>query len=132
MMSTLVSSTARELEERFYLFNDSLLRKLEITYEETGKRRVVAWVATRDSQATEDDGWVCVRLTILGAQEYRFREAKNTSAQVLSHGIHVCWFDGVVGVDFGHFVDPPNSLAELLSSEFFVTGASLDWTVEPY
>jgi hypothetical protein len=131
-MPTLAHTTAQEFRDRFYSFNDGVLRTVEINYAKDGERSVTVLVATRDAKQTANDGWVCVRLSIARVQDFCFADAANTSAAVFSNGVHICWFDGVVGLDFSHFVDPPDNLAELKTSKFFVTGSSVDWTLEPY
>ena len=131
-MPTLDKTTASEFLDRFYSFTDTLLRKVEICYTKGGERSVTVWVAARDAKQTANEGWVCVRLVISQAQDFCFADAANTTAVVISNGVHICWFDGVVALDFGHFVDPPDNLAELKTSKFFVTGSSVDWTVEAY
>jgi hypothetical protein len=93
---------------------------------------VSAWIATRDTKETQNDGWVCVRLVISQVADFCFSETAKSSAQVLSQGIHICWLDDSIGIDFGHFVDSPNSVAELKSSSCFAIGLSLEWVVEPY
>jgi hypothetical protein len=131
-MPTLDQTTASEFLERFYSFNDAVLRKVEIYYAKEGDRSVTVWVATRDAKETANDGWVCVRLVISRAQDFCFADAANTTAAVISNGVHISLLPGVVGLDFGHFVDPPDDLAELKSSKFFAIGSSVDWTVEAY
>lgn len=132
MMHRLNQSTTHEFLGRFYSFDDGVLRKLEIFYTNDGERSVSAWVATRDTQETQNDGWVCVRLVITRAQDFCFTESAKTTAQILSQGIHICWFGETVGLEFGYFIDPPESLAELKTSKFFVAGFSLDWALESY
>jgi hypothetical protein len=131
-MFTLTKSTSNEFSNRFYSFNDAVLRKLEISYAEGGKRSVTVWIATRDAKETTNNGWVCVRLVVSQVQDFCFAEAANTTAAVFSNGVHVCWFAGIVGLDFSHFVDPPESITELKTSKFFAIGSSAEWTVEPY
>ena len=131
-MTELDQTSIGDFLHRFNSFNDAVLRKLEISYARKGERTVTVWIETRDANQTANDGWVCVRLEVSRAQDFCFADAANTTASVISNGVHVCWFDGVVGLDFGHFVDAPNDLDELKSSKFFVTGASVDWTIEGY
>lgn len=131
-MPSLSQISTNEFIERFYSFNDSVIRKIEITYAKDGERSVVAWIETRDAKESKNEGWVCVRLTIYQAQDFCFSDAANTSHTVISHGINICWFEGIVGLDFGHFIDPPDDLDELKSSKCFVTGSSVNWTVEQY
>ena len=131
-MTTLNQNTTGEFLDRFYSFNDAVLRKLEVSYAEGGERSATVWIATRDAKETTNSGWVCVRLVISQVQDFCFSDAANTTAAVFSNGVHVCWFGGIIGLDFSHFVNPPESVAELKSSRFFAIGSSAEWIVESY
>ena len=131
-MTALNKLTVSEFLNRFYSFNDGVLRKIEVSYMDNGRRNVSALIATRDANENQNDGWVCVRLVISQVADFCFSETAKSSAQVLSQGIHICWFDDNIGIDFGHFIDFPSSLAELKSSSCFAVGLSLEWAVEPY
>lgn len=131
-MNTLNQQEAAAFLERFYSFTDAVLRKVEIAYANDGGRTVKVWVATRDAKAMANDGWVCVRLVVSRVQDFCFADTANTTAAVITNGIHLCWFSGSVGLDFGHFVDPPEDLIELKSSRLFVIGTLASWIVEAY
>jgi hypothetical protein len=131
-MPILNPSSTREFLDRFYSFHDALLRKIEIAYTQDGGRIVTVWIATRDGSEAASNGWVCVRLVISGAKDFCFSDAANTTNAVISNGVYVSWFGAVVGLDFGHFANPPGDLNELKSSKCFVTGSSVDWTIEAY
>jgi|SRR5688572_6220996 len=130
-MQTVDQKTLGNFRDRFYSFYDGVIRNIEIVYAH-GKRRVAISVATRVANAQVDGGWVCVRFVVNEARDFCFADTYRTSAEVLSNGIHVCWFGELLGVDFGHYDQPPNSLAELRSSKCFATGSSLEWAVQPY
>jgi hypothetical protein len=125
-------STSGNFLRRFYAFNDAVMRKIEISYLATGQRNISVWIATRDAQESQNDGWVCVRLVMSQVEDFCFSDAAKFTAQVLSQGIHICWFEKSVGIDFGHYIDQPVDRAELTCSRFFAIGSSVDWSVEPY
>jgi hypothetical protein len=131
-MSLLTESATDNFLNRFYSFADSVLRKIEISYSQGGERSVSISIASRDAQQPDNGGWACVQLVVHAVQDFCFADASNTTAQVLSNGIHVCWFRGAVGIDFGHFIDSPIDRNDLLSSKFFAIGATATWTVGPY
>lgn len=131
-MPHLERHTLGEFQDRFNSFNDGLMRSIEINYERSGARSVAVRIATRDAKETSNDGWVCVRLVVSRVEDFCFADGANTTMVVLSHGIHICWFNGLVGLEFGHFADSPESLSKLKSSTFFVTGHVLEWTIEGY
>jgi hypothetical protein len=95
-MSLLELGMIDEFQDRFYSFNDSVLRKLEISYARDGGQSVAAVIATRDAKQIQNDGWVCVRLVVSGVQDFCFADTANTSAAVLSNGVHICWFEGLL------------------------------------
>lgn len=131
-MNKLNQSNYRKFLNRFYSFNDAVLRTIELSYGSNGKRSVSATMATRDTSETKNDGWVCVRLAISDASDFRFSDTEKSSAQVLSHGVHICWFDRKVAVDFSNFIDEPGDQSEFLTSSFFAIGSDIEWIVEPY
>lgn len=131
-MPTLDAQTVDSFRHRFHSFNDGVLRSLLITYSPNGQRGVEFLIAVQDAEETTTDGWVCVRLRVLNVEEFRFTDHANTNAAVLSNGIHICPFDGLIGLEFGDFADPPQSLMELQSSAFFAVGSSVEWSVEAY
>jgi hypothetical protein len=131
-MTKLTGSTKSKFLDRFYSFNDAVLREIKIAYLLNGKRNISVVIATRDAEQTENDGWVCVRLAISQVEDFSFSDSRKSSAQVLSQGVHICCFEESIGVDFGHFVDEPDNRAELESSKFFAIGSGIEWTVEPY
>jgi hypothetical protein len=131
-MNSLSKSNCSEFLSRFYSFNDGVLREIEVSYMDNGRRNVSALIATRDTKENQNDGWVCVRMVISQVADFCFSENAKSSAQVLSQGIHILWFNDSIGIEFGHFIDCPGSLAELMSSSCFAIGLSLEWAVEPY
>ena len=121
-----------EFLKRFYGFTDSLVRKIEIAYIDGRNRTISIWIATRDAKEGKNEGWVQVKFVVFGAKDYCFADTANKCAGLISHGVSILWFNGIVGLDFGYFVDPPADLAEMKSSKFFATGTSVSWSVEPY
>lgn len=117
---------------RFDSFNDAILRTIEISYAKGGSRRICIYVGTRDTSVPENEGWVTVCLIIDQVSDFCFADVAKETIAVLSAGIHISWFGPLVGIDLGHFVDPPESVEELKTSRVFVTGASIGWTTGPY
>lgn len=128
-MTTLTPQTTRDFLGRFCSFYDSLLKKIEISYA-NGERVVTVWVETRDTNGVENNDWVCVCLVISGAKDFCFADHANTTNEVISNGLHICWFGSVVGLDLGCFADAPGDLDELKLSECFVAGSSARWSIE--
>lgn len=117
---------------RFYGFSDGLIRWIQLRYQDGGTQNVELEVACRDSEATEDEGWVSVRVRVRNAQEFTVREKSNTTLQVLSGGLHIQKLDDGVGIDFGGRWDPPQSIDELRKSDAFAIGREIEIEVAPY
>ena len=120
-----------ELTERLN-FCDSLIRTICIAYEPSGQRQIETRIAARDNAEPANDGWVCVRLVLKNVRDYCFADSANTTAVVVSNGLHVSTFGDIRAVDFGYLLDPPESLSEQMASRFFATCDAVDWNVEPY
>lgn len=118
--------------ERFNSFYDAVLRRVEISFLRNGERCVSVWIEAADSQSMEGDQWVCVRLTVSGVKDFCLSQTENSSSNVLSDGIHLSWFDGILGLDLGHFSDAPASIEEQRLSKVFIAGAKIDWSVGAY
>lgn len=117
---------------RFYGFSDGVVRWLRLQYEDDGTRNVELAIACRDAEATENEGWVCVRILVRNAQEFAVREQANTTLQVLSEGLHLQTIDESVGVEFGGALPSPRTESELRQSDGFVIGKEIEIEVGPY
>jgi hypothetical protein len=114
------------LYERFNRFQDALLREVKVAYFEDGKKFVSISVYARDWSADTPDTWRVVMLQVIDVISYRLAEQKNTTAQVLSNGIHCIFANEHVGVELGDFVDVPTSLDELGRSNLHILGKSIE------
>jgi len=117
---------------RFYGFSDGIIRWLRLRYEDDGTRHVELTVACRDAEATENEGWVSVRVLVRNAQEFTVREQPNTTLQVLSEGLHIQTIDEGVGIEFGGALEPPRTKSDLQKSDGFVIGREIEIEVGPY
>lgn len=117
---------------RFYDFYDAVIRSVTLQFVERGVRVVLIEIAARDSEAVENDGWASVRITMRNVAEFGVREGPRTPIQVLSQGIHLMTFDGLVGLEFGGAVDAPTGIDELRASDAYAVGESLEIQTGPY
>ena len=104
---------------RFYGFCDGIIRSLRLQYEADGTRHVELLIASRDAEATENEGWVSVRILVRNAQEFVVREQTNTTLQVLSEGLHIQTIDDGVGIEFGGALEPPRTKKRLAKNRRF-------------
>ena len=131
-MDAITSSNAAAFGARFNGFSDALIRKIEIVYASDGTRNVSALIATHDAEQPSNDGWSLVSLRVSDVKHFRFCEEAKSSAQVMSNGLHICWFGGSVGLEFGDYIDAPESLEDLIGSKLFALGSMLHFSVSDY
>ena len=131
-MKPKTSNDYERMLNRFYDFGDGVIRGILLQYEEGGTRTVEITVATRDSEATENEGWVVARSAIRDVTELACREGPRTPIQVLSQGIHFLCLDKQVGVEFGGATDCPESFESLRSSDGYVVGREVEFQVRPW
>lgn len=133
-MTKIISSPhIRQFLDRFYGFSDSVLRSILISFHEGGTRSMEISIATRDAETIENDGWVCVVLSVGGVSEISLCEhTTRTSIQVISHGIHISKYEKKFGIEFGGAIDAPETIADLRGSDVYVLGGTLSFDVLPY
>lgn len=120
------------VSDRFYGFNDGLIRSVRIQYLGDGTRNVELSIACRDAEASLNDGWVTVTILVEKVVEFSMREQPNSTLQVLSGGLNFLAIDDGVGIEFGGAVDCLKTRADLRKSEAFVFGKQFDLEVGPY
>jgi hypothetical protein len=129
-MEPLTKESSLIFMERFNFFNDGLLKKIEITYQQTKKGEIRCcsfFCLTTDLHVTPPDNWVCLNLVIYNVLDYCISDRKHQSAQVLSNGIYFVWNSNQVGIDFSGPTDPVSNQEELNKSTMFVIGISVFW-----
>ena len=119
--------------DRFYQFYDSVFRSISIHFLSDGTQTIDLVVSTRDSLLEDDDeGWVCIVITIEKVKETLISKKPKTSIQVISQGIHLAIYENLVGMEFGGAIDPPSSLDVLRQSEAYILGENILFEVFPY
>lgn len=131
-MEHLTTETLSYFNNRFSNFYDALIRKIEVSYKNGPSRSVSVWIDAQDSEEKQNEGWVCVCLTMENVSDFRISDKANMTAEVLSNGIHVLWSDALIGVDFGGLTDQPETMDELSESGMFVVSEEVKWQVQPY
>ncbi len=128
--SILTPESTDAMLDRFNRFNDGLLRSIELSFRTNrDDSEAVVTVSTRDTSA--DDDWVNVTLRVRGLREVNFSEGR-TSYIVLSDGLVVGWFEGLVFLDFGAYSTSPRGVEDFRKSGCYFAGKSATWEVEPY
>lgn len=131
-MTTIPHSDFNRILTRFYGFSDGVVRWIRLRYQDDGSRDVELALACRDAEATENEGWVSVRILVRYAEEFTVREQANTTLQVLSEGIHLQAIDGSVAVEFGGALESPQTKSDLRKSDGFIIGNEIEIQVGPY
>lgn len=126
-------SKISDLLERFHNFDDSMIRKVNITFRKSPKE---PWaeiaLSCRDMHSLPEGEWVNVVIEILDLIEFNISEASKECLQVLSSGLHIMKSEGVFLFDFGYLGDTPESSSEYRDSKFYFAAANFDWSVRAY
>lgn len=112
--------------ERFFSFGDAVLRSLAMEFERSTLILVVA-IETQDQSSPS--GWSVVTIRLSAVSSLMFCQGK-TSYQVLSYGLHTLFDAGQVALEFGNFIDAPQSLSELMTSPCHVVAELLEWDAQ--
>lgn len=113
----------------FSNFEDSIIRNIKIEYAEDGSKNFSILVYSQHMWEKYNNLWKEVEIIIKDVVTYRVHEPLQTTAQVISNGIHVIFFNELIYLEFGDFADPPQSFEEAMSSNTFVIGKSISCIV---
>lgn len=109
----------------FSNFEDSLIKQITIEYTKEGEKNFSILLYAKYLFKENSNLWKEAEIVIHNVATYRLHEPLQTTAQVISNGIHRVYFNGLIGLEFGDFADPPETLEELFSSNSFVIGKSI-------
>lgn len=125
-MEALTPETIRGFMDRFCGFGDGLIRSITVTYD--GSRDLVI-VADAYGDKSE---WRRLCIQLRGVTEYRLENTGNAAVEVLSLGMHICWFgEFIIGLELGDLADEPGSIQELRTSKSYAIGGWLSWEFVP-
>ena len=113
----------------FSNFEDSIIRNIKIEYAEDGSKNFSILVYSQYMWEKYNNSWKEVEIIIKDVVTYRVHEPLQTTAQVISNGIHIIFFNELIYLEFGDFADPPQSFEEAMSSNTFVIGKSISCIV---
>lgn len=113
----------------FSNFEDSIIRNIKIEYAEDGSKNFSILVYSQYMWEKYNNLWKEVEIIIKDVVTYRVHEPLQTTAQVISNGIHIIFFNELIYLEFGDFADPPQSFEEAMSSNTFVIGKSISCIV---
>jgi hypothetical protein len=113
--------------ERFVSFNDAVMKSWAMKFALSAPVLEVV-IETQDQDSPS--GWSLVTIHLSGVSSLKFCEGPKTSYQVLSNGLHTLFDPVSIGLEFGDFIDAPESFSELMESPCHVVAESLDWDVQ--
>jgi hypothetical protein len=123
----------QDLLRRFHNFDDGILRAVEVRfYTPAGKPEARITISVRDTQGGRGggDSWANVVLELAELAEFRLTDGPRNYNRVLSSGLSLTTFDGLVFLIIND--DPPRDVSEARQSEFYLAATTCRWTVGPY
>jgi hypothetical protein len=127
-MPEISPSSVAEFLERFYHCYDGLVREVRINF---ATRSATVLLSVQDRETEDDEGWINLALEVEGFKELSLSEGKATCV-VLSGGLQVGFFDGVIYLDICPYTEAPTGLEDFRRSLFLVAGERCTWTLSPY
>jgi len=128
--SPLTQADAESVLERFYRCNDGLIRRVDLVFEPNrDDSRATIVCSVKDDAA--DAAWVNVIFRVRGLRELTMSEG-NVTYRVLSDGLTLGWFEGLVFLDFGPYTSEPSGVDDYRRSGCYFAGHSATWEAVPY
>lgn len=118
--------------ERFYQFSDSVIRAITMCFVDGNTLELGIQIETRDAECDENNGWVRVDLTMHNVIEMAVREQRDSTIQVLSHGVNIIKVEGFLALEFGGEIGPLSRIDELRKSDAFAVAKSIAISVRTY
>jgi hypothetical protein len=120
--------------KQFNQFYDAVLRSIELRFapSEMFGHATVTLSVPQSLPKRDKSGWVNVRIEVKKVEEFSLRESTKESARVLSSGLHIGPFDGLLFFDFAPYSVSPRSLEDYRRSGFYIAGRSFSWNVKEY
>ena len=113
---------------------DGIVRRIQFRFAPTESfgRAYITLSVQRPITRRIKNGWVNVRMAITEVEEFAVRESAKESCRVLSSGLHIEVFNGLLFFDFAPYSVSPDSLEDYRRSGFYIAGRSFSWKVEEY
>jgi hypothetical protein len=115
--------------ERFCTFNDAVLRSWSLKFEST---TTIVEIVIEAQDLKSPSGWSFVTIRLSDVSSLKLCHGPDMNYQVLSNGLHSLFYSDRVALEFGYFIDPPNSFSELTSSPCHVVARILEWEARHY
>ena len=131
-MNKLDTSTIEYFLNRFYQCYDSIIRCITlITTGVSNNSKAQVILSVRDEEA-HGDGWVNLNIKIENFIELIGANPDNYTNEVLSDGIKVGFYDGLIYLDFEPYTDEPEGLEDFKKSKCLLIGKEILWETTLY
>jgi len=124
----------RQFLELFNHCYDGVVRRIQFRFtpgEAFGEAHLTVSVQRPVSRRSKYS-WVNVRLTIREVEEFSVRESPKESCRVLSSGLHIEAFNGLLFFDFAPYSLNPRGVEDYRLSGLYIAGRSFSWKVQEY
>jgi hypothetical protein len=120
--------------EQFNRCYDGIVRRIQFRFAPTDSlsRAYLTLSVQQPITRRIKNGWVNVRLAIADVEEFGLRESAKESCRVLSSGLQIDVFNGLLFFDFAPYSLSPRGLEDYRRSGFYIAGRSFSWKVEEY
>lgn len=125
----LTQADAESVLARFYRCYDGVIRRVELVFQ-PNRDDSVATIECSVKDGAADSAWVTVRFCVRGLREFTLSEG-TTTYRVLSDGLTLGWFAGLLFLDFGPYTSDPAGVADFRRSGCYFAGHTATWEVLP-
>ncbi|HEX2914718.1 MAG TPA: hypothetical protein VH186_28210 [Chloroflexia bacterium] len=131
-MNEITSANFKEFLDRYYNCDDGVIRSVNINYR-SGIKQITVELSVQLRESEQDDDWTNVTLEIENFVEFKLYEGKFTCV-VLSEGLHIAFFDGIIYLDFCPYAEPDASstVEDYRKSYFLIAGKKCYWSQSDY
>lgn len=125
---------SRHFLEQFNHCFDGVLRRFKVRFlpSEPLGRVYLTLSVQRPLSRRIKAGWVNVRLAIKEVEEFVFKESSKETGRVLSSGLRIYPFNGLLFFDFAPYSLNPSGIEDFRRSGFYIAGRSFSWKVEEF
>lgn len=128
MMKLLKPEQLNSWTQRFISFNDAVLKAWCVEYTPTS---TILDIRLETQDIESPSGWSQVKFRLFDVFSMKYADGPKATYQVLSNGLHILFESDQIALEFGNFIDSPESFSELVLSPCHVVAEKLEWGVEP-
>ena len=126
-MPKISPTTVSAFLERFYQCADGVVREVQVDFV---TKSATVTLSCQDREREIRQPWINLVFDVQEVVELRLIEGESTCV-VLSQGLHVGFFDGLIYLDFCPYTAAPAGVEDFKRSHFLVVGERCTWALEP-